>query len=421
MHTAILTIGSRGDVQPYVALGVGLQNAGHTVTLATFADFEPFVRQHGLDFAPIAGDIRKLLETDEGHGMLNTAGRPLHLMHGVRRVVRLVEPLLTQIVRDVWRACQGADRVVAASLLYYYGDYMAHILDVPLYLSSHGPKAPTRIFPQLWFPDLSAWLPVGEGYYNILTHHVAQQLLGRFRAPLLARPWRAAFGEPLPAMSSRRPLPTLYCYSPTVLPKPIDWDDQQHVTGYWFLDGTSDWQPSAELLDFLQVGSSPVCVGFGSMGSNEPEEMTRTVVGALRRSRQRGILLTGWGGLRAGDLPGNVFEAGDVPYAWLFPQAAAVVHHGSAGTSAECLRAGVPSVTVPFFADQPFWAQRVWTLGAGTRPIPRKMLSVERLAEAITTAVSDGDMQRRAAGLGRRIRAEDGVRRAVDLITGCGV
>jgi sterol 3beta-glucosyltransferase len=300
MHIAILTMGSRGDVQPYVALGVGLRNVGHKVTLATFANFEPFVRQHGLDFAPIAGDIRELLETDEGREVLNTAGRPLHLMRGVRRVVCLVEPLLAQIVRDVWQACQGADRVVAASLLYYYGDYMAHILDVPLYLSSHGPKAPTRAFPQLWFPDLPAWLPVGEDWYNLLTHHVAQQLLGRFKSPLLARPWRAVFGEPLPATLSRRPLPTLYCYSPAVLPKPVDWNDQQHVTGYWFLDGRSDWQPSAELVDFLQAGSPPVCVGFGSMGSNEPEEMTRMVVGALRRSRQRGILLTGWGGLRAG-------------------------------------------------------------------------------------------------------------------------
>ncbi len=421
MHIAILTMGSRGDVQPYVALGVGLRNVGHTVTLATFADFEPFVCQHGLDFAPIAGDIRELLETDEGREVLNTAGRPLHLMRGVRRVVRLVEPLLAQIVRDVWQACQGADRVVAASLLYYYGDYMAHILDVPLYLSSHGPKAPTRAFPQLWFPDVSSWLPVGGGSYNLLTHYVAQQLLQRFKAPLLARPWQVVFGEPLPVVLSKRPFATLYCYSPAVLPKPVDWDDQQHVTGYWFLDGRSDWQPSAELVDFLQAGSPPVCVGFGSMGSNEPEEMTCMIVEALKRSRQRGILLRGWGGLRTTDLPDDVFEADIIPHSWLFPQAAAVVHHGGAGTTAGCLRAGIPSINVPFFADQPFWARRVYALGVGPRPIPRRRLSAARLAEAITTAVSDVDMQRRAAELGCRIRAEDGVRRAAELITGCGV
>ncbi len=420
MRIAILTLGSRGDVQPYVALGVALKSAGHTVTLATFAEFEPFVRKYGLDFSPIAGGIRELLETDEGHHVLDTGGHPVRMLRNIRRVVRLVEPTMAQIVRDVRRACQGADRVVAAALLFYYGDYIAQTLQVPLYLSAHGPKAPTRAFQQLWFPSLSARLPVGGGSYNLLTHYVADQLLQRFKAPLLSKPWRKTFGEPLPARVAKRRFPTLYCYSSAVIPKPVDWDDYQHVTGYWFLD-ESDWRPPADLVDFLRSGPAPVCISFGSMCTSKPDELAGIVVEALRRAGQRGVLLTGWGGLRAADLPDDVFVTDIVPYAWLFPQMAAVVHHGGAGTTAECLRAGIPSINVPFFADQPFWAQRVYALGVGPRPIPRKKLSVERLAEAIASAVGDGDMQRRAAALGSRIRAEDGVRQAVEIVTGRGV
>jgi sterol 3beta-glucosyltransferase len=417
MHVAILTIGSRGDVQPYVALGLALKSAGHTATLATFAEFEPFVRRYGLGFSPIAGGMREILETAEGHRVLDTGEHPARMLRNIRRIVRLVEPMMAQIVRDVAQACQGADRVVAAALLFYYGDYIAQILQVPLYLSAHGPKAPTCAFQQLWFPDLSAWFPIGGGCYNLLTHHVADRLLQRFKAPLLSKPWSKAFGEPLPVGVAKQRLSTLYCYSSAVVPKPADWDDCQHVTGYWFLD-ESDWRPPADLVDFLRAGPAPICVGFGSMCTSKPDELASIVIETLKRTGQRGVLLTGWGGLRPAGLPDEVLVVDVVPYAWLFPQATAVVHHGGAGTTAECLRAGIPSINVPFFADQPFWAQRVYALGVGPRPIPRKKLSAERLAEAITTAVNDGDMQRRAAALGSRIRAENGVQRAVELITG---
>jgi UDP:flavonoid glycosyltransferase YjiC (YdhE family) len=398
-------------------LGVGLRRAGHQVTLATFADFEPFVLRHGLGFAPISGSIRELLQTDAGHGVLNTGGRPLRLMRGVADVVRLVKPIMAQIVRDAWQACQGADRVVVAALFYYYGDYFAELLDVPLFLSSHGPKAPTRAFPQLWFPDLAHLLPLGGGAYNLLTHHLAEQLLDRFRRPLLKESWRAVFGGPVPRLPRRR-LPSIFCYSQEVLPRPIDWDEYQHATGYWFLDDEQDWRPPQDLVDFIQGGSPPVCVGFGSMGCGKPGELAGIVVEALARSGQRGLLLTGWGGLRPRDLPDTMFEAEVIPYAWLFPQMAAVVHHGGAGTTAECLRSGVPSINIPFFADQPFWARRVYALGVGPKYVSRKRLSAERLADAITMAVTDSGIRRRAADLGRRLRAEDGIARAVEIIVG---
>jgi len=417
MHITILTLGSRGDVQPYVALGVGLKAAGHTVSIATSTRFEPFIRRRGLDFVPIAVDIRELLETDEGLALLDAGGNPIRLIRRVARLVRVAEPPVEQMLRGVWQACQRADRIVFAGLMFYYGDYLAPKLRAPLYLSSHGPKTPTCAFHQLWFPAPPPWLPIGKGMYNQLTHHVVRQLLWQFGPPLLNKAWQNVFGEPpLPYSVSKQRLPTLYCYSPAVVPKPSDWDDDQHVTGYWFLDREADWRPPADLVDFLQSGPLPVYIGFGSMSNRKPEEVTDIVLQALRHSGQRGVLVTGWGGLSNADLPDDVFKLDSIAHDWLFPQTSAIIHHGGAGTTGAGLRAGVPSIIVPFFADQPFWSQRVYALGVGPRPIPLKRLSVARLAEAITVATSDTEMQRRAAALSQQIRAEDGVKRAIELI-----
>jgi len=172
------------------------------------------------------------------------------------------------------------------------------------------------------------------------------------------------------------------------------------------------------LVDFLQSGPPPVYVGFGSMSNRNPEEVTEIVLKALERCKQRGILLTGWGGLVKTDLPEHVYPIGSIPFDWLFPQMTAVVHHGGAGTTASGLRAGIPTIIVPFFADQPFWGERVFRLGAGPKPIPRRQLTVERLAKAINTILGDPGMRKRAETIGERIRAEDGLAAAVDAISG---
>ena len=208
----------------------------------------------------------------------------------------------------------------------------------------------------------------------------------------------------------------LYGYSPLVVPPPPDWEDFIHVTGYWFPEPPGGWEPPADLVRFLESGPPPVYVGFGSMVNRKPEETTALVLQALARSGQRGVLSAGWGGLKREELPETVHMIDSVPFSWLFPQMAAVVHHGGAGTTSLGLWAGVPAVVTPFMGDQPFWGQRVYELGVGSRPIPRRRLTVDNLAEAIRCAVSDASMRERAALLGERIRAENGLSRAVAVI-----
>jgi UDP:flavonoid glycosyltransferase YjiC (YdhE family) len=211
--------------------------------------------------------------------------------------------------------------------------------------------------------------------------------------------------------------PVIYGYSNFVIPRPADWDANTYVAGYWFLDEPADWMPPADLVDFLQAGPAPVYIGFGSMGDRDPEQTTRIVLDAVARTGQRAVLASGWGGMRQTEMPSTVHMLKSVPHSWLFPQMAAVVHHGGAGTTAAGVRAGVPSIITPFFGDQPFWGKRIADLGIGPAPIAKKALTAERLAQAITQAVSDTAMRQRAAELGVKVRAEDGANQAAKLIS----
>jgi sterol 3beta-glucosyltransferase len=410
MQVTVLTVGSRGDVQPYLALGRGLQAAGHQVRLATHPPFEPEIRSHGLEFAAITGNPRQLLQTPEGLAWLEAGRNPLR---GTRRLLALARPHLARLLEDVVTAGQDAEAIIYAPLG-FAGAHIAEATGVPAMLASLVPLTPTRTFPAAGAP---AW-PLG-GAYNHLTHLVAEQLAWQpFRRQLNQwRRQRLGLGPAplrgLAAAGRRRQVPVLYGYSPSVVPKPPDWGAHLHVTGYWFPDPQPAWQPPAALARFLADGPPPVYLGFGSMTDRNPAELAGTVLAALRRSGRRGLLQAGWAGLTNAAGTDDVLVVDEVPHDWLFPRMAAVVHHGGAGTTHTGLRAGIPNLVVPFFTDQPFWAQRVAALGAGPAPIPRAQLTVERLTRAIDTATSSPTLQARAAAVGQQLRSEHGVERAV--------
>ncbi|NIO04363.1 MAG: glycosyltransferase [Proteobacteria bacterium] len=412
MRITILTVGSRGDVEPYVALGVGLQASGHEVQLATHTRFEAFAQSRGLGFSPVQGDPLAILGDEPGRMWLESGQNPYAF---VRRMLDAMKPVAWEILNDFWAACQNTDIILYSVLAAFAATSIAEKLAIPSCPAYLQHVHPTRSYPSPMAMPLS---PLG-GIYNRLTYplgeqivwHLVRRLTNHWRQETLGLPrlpFRSTFGK----MLKRHPL-CLYGFSPNVLPKPPEWGAEVSVTGYWFLEKPADWQPPAALVDFLQSGPPPVSIGFGSMTSRKPEEISEIALQALAGSRQRGLLLTGWGGLSHADLPDDVFKIDSVPYDWLFPQMSAVVHHGGTGTTGAGLRAGVPSVIVPFFADQPFWAWRVRELRVGPRPIPQKKLSAEQLTAAIHETTSNREMKMRAAALGQRIQAEDGVAQAV--------
>jgi UDP:flavonoid glycosyltransferase YjiC (YdhE family) len=318
---------------------------------------------------------------------------------------------------DAWRAAQGSEAIIYKSS-WIAGYSIAEKLGVPCVGAMLFPLTPTRAFPSFLVGGGADRGPLLNRLVWGLTEQVVWQLTRQDDNALrrdLLHLRRLPFLGPA-ARQRAEAMPILYAYSPSVLPRPDDWPDHVHVTGYWFLDPPLGWRPPADVLRFLEAGPPPVSIGFGSMASSDREATLRTVLQALRISGQRGVLLSGWAGLGRGQvLPDTVLRAENLPHSWLFPRMAAVVHHGGAGTTGAGLRAGVPSVLTPLAADQHNWARRVHALGAGPAPVAFQGLDAKGLANAIRDAATDPGMRQRAAEIGGRIAAEDGLGQAIDL------
>ena len=412
MLISILTIGSRGDVQPFIALGVELKKAGYRVQVATFENFESFVTDHGLELYPIQGDISKIASSNflqDAH----QADNPFKFLLSFNKLKSLV----FELQKDFFEACKGSDAIVyhpGVSI----GYFIAQHLQAPGILASPFPMTPTRAYPSLIFYDK---IRLGGGV-NFITHKIFEQIMWMASSAPIKQFWRQEFGQapkgfsqPYGMQTTRR-YPTITSCSNYVFPKPDDWPEHVHNPGYWFLD-EPDWAPPEDLLDFLEKGQPPVYVGFGSVGNpTEAAQTTDTVIRALALSGQRGILATGWSGMsRLDQIPDNVYVLESAPHSWLFPRMAAVVHHGGAGTTAAGLRAGVPNIVVPFSNDQFAWGRRVYELGVGTKPIPRKQIAAEKLSDAIQFALTD-EIRVAAKELGMKIQSENGALTAAKII-----
>ena len=411
MRIVIIAPGSRGDVQPYVALGVGLKKAGHFVRFVSHKNFEPLVISYGLEFWSVNSDIKGIVEDSEMRDRIEK-GNFISLMlqmtkEAERQSIRFSECGLA--------AAQDMDYVLAGMGGLFIGLAVAEKLNLPLIQAYVVPFTPTQELSSVLTPKLPTPL-------NRFSHQLTRQLMWQgFRsADNLAR--KKVLGIPPAPLSgpyNSKPtqgMPVLYGFSPSVIPSPTDWDENTHVTGYWFVEEADNWQPPSALLDFLHSGPPPVYIGFGSMSNRNPEQTTDLIIQALTRVNQRAVLLSGWGGLQKTNIPDSIFMIDSVPHSWLFPRVKAVVHHGGASTTAAGLKAGVPSIIIPFFGDQPFWGQRVADLGVGSKPIPRQKLTVERLANAIQEVITNEGMQQRAGNLGKHIQNEDGIASSIKII-----
>ncbi|KAK0458621.1 glycosyltransferase family 1 protein [Desarmillaria tabescens] len=423
MNIVIMIVGSRGDVQPYVALGKRLRSDGHRVRIASHETFRTFVTENGLEFFDIGGNPQDLMSY-----MVKNPG----LVPGVDSLTNGDIPkkrkMLAEMMNGCWLSCYSpcprTGRTFAADAIIANPPSFAHIhcaqaLGIPLQLTFTMPWTATSAFhhPLVNVKDSNA----GKGLTNYLTYPLADILTWQGMGDIINKLRTRTLGlTPLSLRSGSGALdtckvPWTYCMSPALVPKPSDWKNHVDVVGFYFLDLATNYTPPADLAAFLAAGDAPIYIGFGSVVVDDPATMTRTIFEATKQAGVRALVSAGWGGLGGVAIPSHIFILGNIPHDWLFAKGrvAAVVHHGGAGTTAAGLSKGLPTVVVPFFGDQGFWGNMIHRAGAGPAPIPPKSLTVDSLKDAIVFAISPA-AKSAALKMAEQIQHDDGVKRGAE-------
>jgi len=410
----MLCIGTFGDICPYAGLAESLKKAGYSVTFATHESFREFITLKDLDYIPIAGDPVEWFNNGELLSLVNASSDFIHWM---KRLRGMAGELLEDIYDSCLQACRQADAIIYSPLA-WVGYSIAEKLQIQSIVACLQPMTPTTTFPSPWFGANPGLGKTG----NLWTHRIIQHFYWHFNRPSINR-WRCS-SLGLAPLDWRGPYRTelwksqlfLYGFSNHVVPKPADWPENHCVTGWWFLAEDQKYKPPQEVQEFILSGSSPVYIGFGSMPDTNNEQLLEIIIKALEIAGSRGIVQLGKNVAMPGKITPTILNTGWVNHDWLFPQMAAAVHHGSASTVAQSLQAGIPTVTVPYAWDQPFWGLRIAEIGAGTNPIPRKSLTVNNLAAAIQTALLNTSIKDQCRKLSGLIRMENGTWNAVNII-----
>lgn len=405
-RVVLFTAGTHGDVVPYLGLGRSLTAAGHTVTIAATARFASMVSSAGLAFheLPIS-DPREVAATEQGQAASRAGFR------GMLSATRTAAELMRRPVPAMITAVKEADVVLCTAATSLLAAPIAEAHGLPCVALTLQPTEPTRCHGPalLGGRNLGSWLNKAVPTMFIR--------LGMRAFAGLIRSVRDDLGLPPAPAPGYRPheLTVLHGISPTVYPRPSDWRAGVDVVGYWWPpELAGDWEPDPALVSFLDCGPAPVYIGFGSMGVGHGERLSEAIRQALQATGQRGIVARGWADLAVDDP--NVLMVDDVPHQWLFPRVETVVHHAGAGTTAAALRAGVPTIPVPFGYDQPFWARRLTDLGVAPRALPGKKLADDRLADAMRAALDNPDHRAAATKIADQLRDEDGYAPVVEIV-----
>jgi UDP:flavonoid glycosyltransferase YjiC (YdhE family) len=408
-----LASGTRGDVQPYVALVSALKREGVNAIVATHAAFQPLVERAGVSFRQIEPNPTELLTLPRHADALRFNGDIVESIRATRRYMRETRSSVAQLIRSAWQTSRDADLVIGGLPTLFAGA-IAEALRIPVVWAFLQPLTRTQQFPSALLPFAKSLGAAG----NLLSHRIVEQAIGLSWQSELNRWRRETLGlsnaktNSLAEIHSRDDL-ALYGFSRHVVPRPSDWKSNIVIVGYWF-DQTL--RPlSSEIEAFLSERDDVVYIGFGAGSLNKPNESLRLFDEALRETNLRGIVMTS-NALHDARSSERMLFVDDVSHAALFPRVRAVVHHGGAGTTAACLRAGVPSVILPAHTDQFFWGGRLRALGVSPKPVPQRALSLERLSRSLRVVASDERYRVNAEMLKERICAEDGIRRAVDCI-----
>ena len=408
MKITMISVGSTGDVRPYVLLGKELKKRGHEVTIAAFASFEKTVKGAELGFYPLSGDVIKLMEN-----IMKPSSKGAKYLVDVERALKDIAPVL---LRDLMLSCEGADAMCCNFFgsLYYS---IAEKYNIPCIQTHYFPMDSNSITPISSAPGQR----LGKAW-NKFTYRLGYLLISILEKKYLTK-WREENGmsqqklRTTPAYHMLGDVPVIYAMSPLVMPRPKEWNEHIRMSGFWWDDEKLDYQPPEDLVKFLENGEQPIYIGFGSMVSGNMNKTFATVIKAIRASKVRAVVNLGWGGEKLQLKSNSRIYFGDyIPHDWLFPRVKAVVHHGGAGTTSAGLRYGKPTLVVPFGGDQPFWGNRIHSIGCGPKPLPRQKMTVQRLSKALIDLTQHQSYAVAAEEVGQRMSHEHGTATAADII-----
>ncbi|KAJ5385716.1 hypothetical protein N7509_008257 [Penicillium cosmopolitanum] len=424
LNIVIQVVGSRGDVQPFIALGNELQLYGHRVRLATHPAFESFVLQSGLEFYPIGGDPSELMAY-----MVRNPGLIPQMKSLRSGEIQRKRAMVAEMLQGCWNSCISNDPISQAPFVAdaiianppsFAHVHCAQALSIPVHLMFTMPWSSTRAFPH---PLANLKYSTTEPRMaNYISYDVVEWITWQGLGDVINK-WRSSLNlEPIPAtegpcLAKTLKVPFTYCWSPSHMPKPSDWSSNIDVCGFFFR-ALPNYTPPSELDSFLQKGSPPVYIGFGSIVIEDPVAMTNMILEAVRSLGIRAIISRGWSKIGEASSNDQVLYLEDCPHEWLFQHVAAVVHHGGAGTTACGLRFGRTTTIIPFFGEydssNPIFRPPTFaSCGLGPRPIPYRALTSQSLVKAIQFCLRP-EAQSAAHDVASRMSHENGVGAAVD-------
>jgi sterol 3beta-glucosyltransferase len=415
MRISFFVLGSRGDVQPLVALAKGFADAGHDVRFVSDESARTLVTPYGIQGYFLGGNLQERIVSLSGRRIWR--GRNPYRL--ARALTGAYADLISSWAVDAADAVQGSKLLITSNSSFGIGYAIAEKVRALPCEASVLPTASSRYLPSSLLPWPSLPLP---GNVKRLLHEGARRAVWLGARDVVNAARRALKIEEVfwPFGPSRSGLydavPQLCAFSPTLIQRPPDWPKNVTITGSWHHRADLSWRPPQALTSFLEAGQPPVYAGFGSMPDSESSRVCDVVVRSIRRLGLRAIVAKGWGAMAGASSSSDILVVDDVPHEWLFPRVAAVVCHGGSGTVSAALRAGTPSVVVPYLADQPFWGWALERLGVAPRMVPRWSLSARKLTTALKQATADDAMRSRAKEVSRIVQTEEGVQRAMDVI-----
>lgn len=401
MHYAIVAIGSRGDVQPYIALGLGLKERGDEVTIFAHENFKYFIEGYDIGFVPVTGHVEDLLRSAEGMKMLKNGS-----LFAFMRYLLKINNVTMQSLIKLTSLFNKADVLISSLLAVPWVDAIAEKLDKKwAIVQLNLPSVPTKAFPLMLldFFDFPA--------YNLFTYHLYEWVYWRVNKKNI-NAFRHAIGlaqlkRPFLKKIAEARIPNLHCFSPALLARPHDWSNEVDITGFLFLPPAIQYHIPPGLEVWLDQGDKPVYIGFGSIPVPDPALIISIIKELLTKTTYRFIFCYNW--TPAMSLPENprLFQIKSIPHDWLFPRCRALIIHGGVGTTAAALHARIPMVIISIIADQPWWGKIIEQKGVGVH-IPFKKLTAQKLVSALER-ISMADIQQNARETGDYINSENGV------------